>query len=238
MTNYLNSAILKYDIALDCAYDYTHFDMLLSNSLSRQIIVVCPEQKYLAGAPTAKLSLYQKLANQWFCHDKLSNIPATLGKNGVVSAIAKVEGDKMTPSGLFSISELFGYSTVSYNSHGMKYHPIIDKLDDNGYYWDKFIDDSNSQAYNTWVSGNSEAKSFEQMRIAGHKEAYAAYEYGAVIAYNTDPIIPKRGSAIFLHVYKNSHHATDGCVALAKDTLKELLAILKPEYLPSILILP
>ena len=41
-----------------------------------------------------------------------------------------------------------------------------------------------------------------------------AYRHLAVIAYNTNPIVPGRGSGIFLHV--SPGHPTIGCVSLPR----------------------
>jgi L,D-peptidoglycan transpeptidase YkuD (ErfK/YbiS/YcfS/YnhG family) len=49
------------------------------------------------------------------------------------------------------------------------------------------------------------------------------YEFGAVIEYNTDPVVPGHGSAIFLHVWSGPQSSTAGCVALAKDDVRRLL---------------
>ena len=43
-----------------------------------------------------------------------------------------------------------------------------------------------------------------------------------VINYNTDPVIPGKGSAIFLHVCKDDFAATEGCIAVEKKVLIEI----------------
>jgi len=48
------------------------------------------------------------------------------------------------------------------------------------------------------------------------------------IAYNTDPALPGRGSAIFLHVARPDFAPTEGCIAVACDVLIELLGLLGP----------
>jgi len=44
-----------------------------------------------------------------------------------------------------------------------------------------------------------------------------------VIGFNDAPIIPGKGSAIFLHVAARDFAHTEGCVALAKKDVLELL---------------
>ena len=45
------------------------------------------------------------------------------------------------------------------------------------------------------------------------------YKYGAVINYNTNPIIKGKGSAIFLHIWRNENEVTAGCVATSEKNL-------------------
>jgi L,D-peptidoglycan transpeptidase YkuD (ErfK/YbiS/YcfS/YnhG family) len=52
-----------------------------------------------------------------------------------------------------------------------------------------------------------------------------------VIDYNAHPIVPGRGSAIFLHVAVG---ATAGCVSLPEPRLVRLLRWLRPSARPSI----
>jgi L,D-peptidoglycan transpeptidase YkuD (ErfK/YbiS/YcfS/YnhG family) len=53
-----------------------------------------------------------------------------------------------------------------------------------------------------------------------------AYDVFAVVEYNAAPVVPGRGSAIFLHV--DTGHATNGCVSLPKRKLVGLLRQLRP----------
>lgn len=48
------------------------------------------------------------------------------------------------------------------------------------------------------------------------------------MGFNDDPVIPNRGSAIFIHVARASYVATAGCVAFSKDDLWEIMKYLKP----------
>jgi L,D-peptidoglycan transpeptidase YkuD (ErfK/YbiS/YcfS/YnhG family) len=50
------------------------------------------------------------------------------------------------------------------------------------------------------------------------------YDVIVVIGHNDDPVVPGRGSAVFLHVAGPGYPPTDGCVALALRDLLELLA--------------
>jgi L,D-peptidoglycan transpeptidase YkuD (ErfK/YbiS/YcfS/YnhG family) len=59
-----------------------------------------------------------------------------------------------------------------------------------------------------------------------------AYNYGAVIAYNSANT-PQLGSAIFLHVFTGG--ATAGCVSLPSDQLLQILRWLDPSRSPRII---
>ncbi len=141
-----------------------------------------------------------------------------MGKNGVTSS--KQEGDMCTPLGDFKLGFAFGMEELSIS---YPYYPITSSV-----YW---VSDSNSSFYNQWVVvGEEQAFSYPYMKTASeilwndaeHLITYTIpYQYGLVIEYNIDPTIPKKGSAIFLHV-KNKGY-TAGCVAISKEEMLFLL---------------
>jgi L,D-peptidoglycan transpeptidase YkuD (ErfK/YbiS/YcfS/YnhG family) len=53
------------------------------------------------------------------------------------------------------------------------------------------------------------------------------YDLIVELGFNDDPVIPGRGSAIFLHVARADYAPTEGCVACALPDLLELLAAAK-----------
>lgn len=56
----------------------------------------------------------------------------------------------------------------------------------------------------------------------------ALYDLIVVIGYNTDPVVPGAGSAIFLHVAGPDFPPTEGCIAVAKPVLVALMGLLRP----------
>jgi L,D-peptidoglycan transpeptidase YkuD (ErfK/YbiS/YcfS/YnhG family) len=50
------------------------------------------------------------------------------------------------------------------------------------------------------------------------------YDLVVVLGYNDDPPVRSRGSAIFLHVARRDFRPTEGCVALRRTDLLEVLA--------------
>jgi L,D-peptidoglycan transpeptidase YkuD (ErfK/YbiS/YcfS/YnhG family) len=54
------------------------------------------------------------------------------------------------------------------------------------------------------------------------------YDLIVVIGYNTGPVVPGEGSAIFLHIARPDFSGTEGCIAVARDMLVPLLGLLGP----------
>jgi len=52
------------------------------------------------------------------------------------------------------------------------------------------------------------------------------YDIFLVINYNLNPIVKKKGSAIFLHLAKKNYAPTKGCVAVSKKDMKLLLTFI------------
>jgi len=134
-----------------------------------------------------------------------TTFPGVIGKNGMAVKEEKQEGDWKTPTGLFSIGDTFGTEPLAIK---MNYKYITAD--------DKFIDDPTSPQYNTWVTGETDAKSYENM-------LFPLYKLGAVIQYNVNPTIPGKGSAIFLHIWRFAESPTAGCVAMDEWHLSVVL---------------
>lgn len=179
---------------------------------SSQIIVV----KSLGGIK-ANMTLCQRQGVIWKPMF-ISSFKAVIGKNGVASVGEKKEGDLKTPAGLYPIGEAFGTRSLALK---MDYKYITAD--------DKFIDDVNHKHYNSWVSGSTDAKSYESMLIE-------SYTYGAVINYNMNPTIAGAGSAIFIHLWRSPNSPTAGCIALDKKHLLMLLHWLDKNQHPYILV--
>lgn len=143
---------------------------------------------------------------------------AVVGKNGIAAIGKKKEGDLKTPAGLHPIGEAFGTQPLALK---MDYKYITAD--------DKFIDDINNKRYNTWVSGSTDAKSYESMLIE-------PYIYGAVINYNMNPTISGKGSGIFIHLWRSPNSPTAGCIALEKKHLLMMLHWLDKAQHPYILV--
>ena len=127
------------------------------------------------------------------------------------------EGDGTTPLGSYAIGPVV-YGLDPDPGTAFRYHRLVC-----GDWWDE---DPRSPTYNRFrhvpcgsappFRGGSEAL----------WRATVAYRLFAVVHYNAAPVVPGRGSAIFLHV--DTGRATNGCVSLAKPLLKRLLQALRP----------
>ena len=81
-----------------------------------------------------------------------------------------------------------------------------------------WCDDFNSKNYNRLIKIPSK-HTYEKLWIREN-----IYDIILVINYNINPIIKKKGSAIFLHIAKNKYQATKGCIAISKNNIKLLVS--------------
>jgi len=142
---------------------------------------------------------------------------ARVGYNGIAAPGQKREGDGRTPSGTYGFSFFFGVSA----------NPGVAFPFRRAYTYDYWDDDPLSQHYNTWV----DARFYATGRNPEPLYNIPAYDYAAVIAYNTART-PGLGSAIFLHVSTGT--ATAGCVSLPTSELLKILLWLRPADDPTI----
>lgn len=179
-----------------------------------QALIVTP-----MGVTDAVVSVWDKKDGVWV--QAFDPIPASVGRKGIAPLNKKREGDGRTPSGIFELKTAFGYA--SHIETGLNYRQATDD--------DLWVDDVNSPQYNQWVKFPTTAASFERM-----KRSDDLYKLGIVIEYNTDPVVPGLGSAIFLHIWKGPGQSTSGCVAMDEEDVSELLKWLDVKKSPVIMI--
>ena len=133
-----------------------------------------------------------------------------VGKRGFTKK--KIEGDKKTPRGIFSIGHLY------YRKDRVpKFETNLKKIQiKKNMGW---CDDINSKDYNELIKIKKNTK-YEKLYRKDYK-----YDLFIPINYNTKPIIKKKGSAIFIHLTKN-YKKTAGCIALTKKNFLILLKII------------
>ncbi len=143
----------------------------------------------------------------------------SIGEMGFAAIDHKREGDGKSPSGVFPLGIAFGYDPSAETR--MPYRQATEN--------DFWVDDVNSEDYNKWVQGAPNAASWEKMRRDDDQ-----YKYGVVIEYNMSPIVKGKGSAIFLHVWKDGG-ATLGCVSMSEEMILKILGWLDPAKKPLII---
>lgn len=164
----------------------------------------------------ADIYLYTNEGGEWV--DNNLKCSGFVGKNGV--AEKQGEGDNITPSGLYSIGDAFYINAQP--STWLNTFKITDNT-----YW---VDDPNSVMYNKKVEGdqNKDWESAEHMI-----DYFNSYKFGFVINYNMNPIVPGKGSAIFMHCGTSE---TAGCIAVSETNMLYYLDKLNTAKNPYILI--
>ena len=170
------------------------------------------------GSTYATLRVYRLSAGKWV--KVYGPWTARVGYNGVARPGQKREGDGTTPSGTFGFGFFFGVQPNPSPHFAFSFRRA-DRYD----FWD---DDPESPRYNEWVVGRQNAGAYPEPMYN-----VPAYDYAAVIAYNTARI-PGRGSAIFLHA--GTGGPTAGCVSLPETELLKVLHWLRPADHPRIAI--
>jgi L,D-peptidoglycan transpeptidase YkuD (ErfK/YbiS/YcfS/YnhG family) len=136
-----------------------------------------------------------------------------IGPGGI--AVKGGEGDGITPRGAFAVREIF-YRADRIAKPDVKL-PLRAIAQDDGW-----CDAPDDPGYNRLVKLPYPA-SAEHMWREDH-----VYDLVAVLGYNDDPVVPGKGSAIFLHLARPDYSATQGCVALSLDNALGALAQLRP----------
>ena len=134
-------------------------------------------------------------------------LKCSVGKKGISKN--KIEGDFRTPSGKFKLGNLYWRPD---RIKKPKTNLFCKKIKKNM----GWCNDSKSKFYNSEVKINKKFR-YEKLFRNDYK-----YNYILVINYNSKKI-PKKGSAIFLHLTRD-YKPTVGCIALKE---KDLLILLK-----------
>ena len=131
----------------------------------------------------------------------------SVGKKGTKNN--KIEGDKATPKGLFSLGKLY-YRPDRVNKPETKLKTNVIKKNMG------WCNEAKSKFYNSEVKISKKFR-YEKLFRNDYK-----YNYILVINYNLKKV-PNKGSAIFLHLTKD-YKPTVGCITLKK---KDFLIMLK-----------
>jgi L,D-peptidoglycan transpeptidase YkuD (ErfK/YbiS/YcfS/YnhG family) len=148
---------------------------------------------------------------------------AWLGQNG--TSPAKREGDRRTPTGIF------GFLPTMY---GIAPNPGVQYAYRRLVCGDWWVEDPASPWYNRFRHVPCGSTPPFRVKSEDMSRSPTAYRHLAVIAYNRAPVVPGRGSGIFLHV--STGRPTLGCVSLPLPRLIATLRWLRPSAHPRIAI--
>jgi L,D-peptidoglycan transpeptidase YkuD (ErfK/YbiS/YcfS/YnhG family) len=135
-----------------------------------------------------------------------------LGEAGIKKK--EKEGDNVTPKGIFKIIKMYYRSDKIKNiTTGIKKIKIKKNMG--------WCDDPSSDLYNQQI---------KLPNTYSHEKLYRndnLYDLILVLNYNINPTKKYKGSAIFIHIAKNSYKKTKGCIALKRKHLIELISKIK-----------
>ena len=151
-------------------------------------------------------------------------INGVTGYRGIAPYGTKREGDGKTPAGTFALKR-----GLCYVQDFVSYFPM--EQYNERYMWDE---NPNSPTYNTLLRNPQPGTKGD--RIWDNHDLQ--YRYIVVVEYNTDPVIPGAGSAIFIHVWRAPGKPTAGCVGMAESNMKSVVEWLNPSKNPHIVVLP
>jgi len=138
---------------------------------------------------------------------------AAVGRAGV--RVNKTEGDGATPSGTYPlVFGLYRRDRINPPPSRLPMRPLAPN--------DAWVDDPADAKYNRLVTLPYPARTEQMWRDDG------IYDLVIVIGYNTEPVVPGAGSAIFLHIARTNFSATEGCIAVKKEVLVGLTPLLGP----------
>ena len=193
-------------------------NQLASTGSARQLVtVVAPRWRSTQGS----LQVWRKSGGCW--HALAGPWTAWLGQHGL--SAHKREGDRTTPAGAFGFLPVM-YGIAPNPGVRYRYHRIVC-----GDWW---VEDSRSRWYNRFRHVACGSRPPFRVTSEDMSRSPTAYRHLAVIAYNTSPVVPGRGSGIFLHA--STGRPTLGCVSLPLPRLLTLLRWLRPASHPLIAI--
>lgn len=138
-----------------------------------------------------------------------------LGRSGVIEAGAKREGDGASPIGTWPMRRLLYRPDKGKPVTALPARAIEPQQG--------WCDDPGDPCYNRPVDLPYTTSAENLWREDG------AYDLVVVLGHNDDPPVASMGSAIFLHLAKPGYTPTEGCVALSRPDMEDLLRQVGPD---------
>ena len=143
------------------------------------------------------------LVGRWGARFLDRTFPCAVGRGGI--GTKRGEGDAVTPAGAHRVERVL-YRSDRVAAPGKAIRPR-----------DGWSDDPADPAYNCPV---------RRPHRFGHealRRADPQYDLVGVLDWNRRPVVPARGSAIFLHVWRRPRYPTAGCIAFRRGDLAFIL---------------
>lgn len=138
----------------------------------------------------------------------------------------KFEGDHRSPAGVFDLGEARGYAAQPPEGTSWPFqHSGIRS---------RCMDDPRSDAYNTFIS----TQGMPLPPSVGIARRDTVFEFMLFVMHNTSPVLRGAGSCVFLHVWAKPDQPTQGCVAMSRESLADLLPWLDLDRRPVLVQLP
>lgn len=185
----------------------------LVSKADKLIVVTTPAWNDVRGT----LKRYEKRKGKW---QKLGEpVSIVVGKSGIgwtpmlppdPNAPVKKEGDGRSPSGIFPLTQTFGFADALPGAKDyLSLKPTTECVDDvKSKHYAHIVD--RGQVKVDWNSS-------EKMRDI------SLYKWGVVVPYNMKGTKPGAGSCIFLHIAPASGNGTAGCTAMPEANIEEIV---------------
>ena len=132
------------------------------------------------------------------------------GRNGVVDAASKREGDGASPAGAWKMKRVFWRADrLARPETGLPAIPLRPH--------DGWCDASSDPLYNRPVHLPYPASCEHLWRED------PVYDIIVELDHNSDPVVPGAGSAIFFHLARPDYAGTEGCIAVARMDMLDIL---------------
>lgn len=218
---------------------------------SRQLMLVLSDNWQ---AVQAKIHLFERsdATSKW--HSSQPVIQAVLGKKGMgwgrglhrhedTNGDYRVEFDKRSPAGIFTLGTAFGLATPTQakswlGALKMPYLELTEPI--------RCVGDHDSSHYNELVDITRTKSDWrdepnENMREIALADEMA-YQWGVFINHNINSAQQKKdsvsGSCIFLHIWKEPTLGTAGCTAMTREDMVRIIRWLDQSKTPILVQLP
>jgi len=141
--------------------------------------------------------------------------PCAIGRSGHLPAEEKTEGDGATPLGRWPLRRVYYRADRIDKPHTKLPSRALTEHDG-------WCDAPHDPRYNRLV---------RLPYPASHERLWrqeAVYDLIVELGHNDDPVVPARGSAVFMHIAKPNFAPTAGCVALRMEDLCAVLKAIAP----------